>query len=333
MTPVLAERVETEVAAASLSIVVVNWNTKELLLQLLEDVLPWSHERDLEILIVDNASADGSVQAAKAAYPEADYPELRWLVQEENLGFAGGVNRGFAEASNDWILLLNTDVRCASTDIDRLCAFGDRAREVGILGPDVRNEDGSPQDCYWRFPSLWQLASSTLWLYKLFPRSDVFNGERYAGRRFEEPTDVDAVSGCVFLMRKALVDEVGVLDDGYFMYFEETDLCRRVRDAGWKVRFAPVSRFVHFLGGSSRLARKRNFLEFRRSLVRYHRKHSGPLAGVAARALVIAWLGLRLPIWGLRSVLPGERGQNARRTAGLHLSGIWDALTHRSAGF
>lgn len=316
---------------ASLSIVVVNWNTRELLLQLLDDVLPWAHDREIEILIVDNASEDGSVEAAQSSYPSADYPQIRWLVQSENLGFAGGVNRGFDAAKNDWVLLLNTDVRCSSEDIDRLCAFGDRAPDVGILGPDVRNEDGTTQDCYWRFPSLWQLVCATTWLYKLFPKSEVFNGERYAGRRFQEPTDVDAVSGCVFLMRRALVQEVGVLDDGYFMYFEETDLCRRVRDAGWKVRFAPVSRFVHYLGASSRLARRRNFLEFRRSLVRYHRKHGGLFAGFAARALVVSWLALRLPIWALRALASGERGRDARATVRLHLSAIVDAITHRGA--
>lgn len=314
-----------------LSVVVVNWNTKDLLLQLLEDLLPWTESRELEIVIVDNASQDGSVDAARLVYPDAEFPCIRWLPQDTNHGFAGGVNRGFAAAQHAWILLLNTDVRCKPADLEALCAYGDRAEDVAILGPDIRNEDGSPQESCWRFPTLWQLFCSTTWLYKVFPRSDFFNGERYAGRRFQEPTDVDAVSGCVFLLRREVFDRIGGLDEGFFMYFEETDLCRRARDAGWRVRYAPVAEFVHYLGGSSRLARKRNFLEFRRSLVRYHRKHGGRARGLLARVLVTGSLLLRLPIWGIRSLASGNPGREGRAMLRLHAAAIIDPCVRWSS--
>ncbi len=325
------EAVATEVLTA-LSIVIVNWNTKDMLLELLGELLPWRGERACEILLVDNASVDGSVAAVSERFAGYLDAGLHILPQGENLGFAGGVNRGFAAATGSWILLLNTDVRCTQEGIEALCSYGDRWPEVGIVGPDVRNEDGSVQDSYWRFPTLWQLFCSTTWLYKLLPSSPFFNGERYEGRRFEEATSVDAVSGCVFLLRRSVLaaceDRDGVfgLDEDYFMYFEETDLCRRARDVGSQVRFAPVARFVHFLGGSSRLARKRNFLEFRRSLVRYHRKHGGALRAVLARSLVVASLVLRVPIWALRSLGRGQRGQEARAMLALHAAGVVDML-------
>ena len=109
---------------------------------------------------------------------------------------------------------------------------------------------------------------------------------------------MDAVSGCVFLLRRELVQAVGGLDEGYFMYFEETDLCRRARGAGFAVLYAPVASFTHFVGGSTRLARKRNFLEFRRSLVRYHRKHGGVLPSMLALLSSPTWATL---IWRLNS--------------------------------
>ncbi len=317
---------EAHVAVTALSVVIVNWNTKELLLQVLADFLPSDRGREIEVLVVDNASADGSVEAARERFPVAEFPELRFLVQESNLGFAGGVNIGFAASRHPLILLLNTDVRTSASDIEALAAYVDQHAEVGIAGPLVRNEDGSLQDSYWRIPTRWRLFCSATFLYKLFARSQLCNGERYAGTRFTQPTAVDAVSGCVFLLRRELIERIGGLDQGYFMYFEETDLCHRAARAGYEVHYAPVGEFVHFLGGSSRLARRRNFLEFRRSLVRFHRKHGGVLAALAARALLFVSHAVRLPGWAGLGLLPGERGLRARTQAGLLFAGLVDVF-------
>ena len=310
---------EGAASSAGLSIVIVNWNTKDLLLQVLGDVLPWACERDCEIVVVDNASGDGSVEAARERWPQ-----LRYLVQAENLGFAGGVNKGFEAAKNDWVLLLNTDVRCDAAGIDALCAYGDANPHVGVVGPCVRNEDGSYQDSYWRFPTLWRLFCSSSFLYKILSALPLFNSERYGGTRFAKATAVDAVSGCVFLYRRALLERIGGLDDSYFMYFEETDLCKRVHAAGSEVHYAPVADFVHFLGGSSRLARRRNFLEFRRSLRRFHRKHGGFVAESTARCLLGLGYALRLLPWGILSCLPGSKGKAARQQFGLYCAAFGD---------
>jgi GT2 family glycosyltransferase len=275
------------------------------------------------VIVVDNASEDGSVEAARARF---DAYGVRWLVQGRNLGFAGGVNQGFAAARQPLVLLLNTDVRTSPAEIEALCVHAESHPLAGVVGPRVTYPDGSFQESYWRFPSLWRLFCSASGLFKLLPASQLLNGERYAGRRFAEPTPVDAVSGCVFLTRRELVQQLGGLDEGYFMYFEETDFCRRVRDAGHQVHYAPVATFVHLLGGSSRLARRRNFLEFRRSLVRFHRKHGGRMAALVARALLLLHLGLRLPYWGLRSLLRGEMGKSARDMVGLHVAAMGDLL-------
>ncbi len=311
-----------------LSVVIVNWNTKQLLLDLLRSLegLGKFLERPCEILVVDNASADGSLEAAREAFPGHSY-----LPQERNLGFAGGVNRGFEAATYEWILLLNTDVECQQEAIRALVDHADTEPGVGILGPRVENQDQSFQESYWRFPSLHGLLSQSLFLYKLFPKSQLFNGERYAGRIFDTATRVDAVSGCVFLLRAELLKELGGLDEGYFMYFEETDFCYRALEGGYTVQYAPVASFIHFGGVSARLEGRRNFLEFRRSQLRFFRKHRGMLAALLARVLLLIWLLLRLPIWMLLALQGGRPGRVARERCSLHLSACVDLVRPRGS--
>jgi len=301
-----------------LSIVIVNWNTKELLLQLLGDLVSdVGSARSREIIVVDNDSDDGSLDAARVRFPG-----VRYLPQEKNLGFAGGVNRGFAAATQPLVLLLNTDVRAAPGAIEALAHYAEHHPEAGIVGPRVTSENGDRQASYWRFPSLTSLFLSATCLSKFVPRSGMLNATGYGGRVFEQPTPVDAVSGCVFLLRRELLDEIGDLDEQYFMYFEETDFCFRARQSGYEVHFAPVASFVHFGGGSTRLAKTRNFLEFRRSSLRYFRKHKGWVAALVARLLLALFLAVRLPYWGLNGLRVGEAGRLARGRVRLYLAGL-----------
>ena len=307
---------------AGLSVVIVNWNTKELLLDVLRTLerCRASNLRPLQVIVVDNASEDGSAEAI------AERSDIDLLAQDRNLGFAGGVNVGFAAAREELVLLLNTDVRFEAEALESLAAYAEGEPGVGICGPRVSFDDGSFQSSYWRFPSLWQLLCTSLYLYKLFPGTRLFDGERYGGHVFDEPHDVDAVSGCIFLLRRSLLERIGGLDEGYFMYFEETDLCRRAWSAGSSVRYVPDASFVHFGGVSARLARRRNFLQFRRSRVRFFRKHHGVLAAACARALNALFLAVRLPAWSIRSLLPGPGRGEARARVSLYASGIVDAF-------
>jgi hypothetical protein len=293
----------------ALSVVIVSWNTRELTLAALRSFLPAKPGRILEVVLVDNASSDGSADAVVAAFPD-----VRVIRNDSNLGFAGGVNVGLRAARHPLVLLLNPDTRVVGDALARLVDYAVAHPEAGIVGPRVLNEDGTLQSSRFRFPSLWNQLLAATYLYKLFPRSRVFNRERFGGA-VDEPAPVDAVSGCCFLVRRSLLDAVGVLDEAYFMYAEETDLCYRAWKAGFEVHYAPVGEIVHLGGGASRLASRRNFLEFRRSILLFFRKHRGRAATHAARALLLLFLLVRLPYWTLRAWLGPDRERGAAQLA------------------
>ena len=134
------------------------------------------------------------------------------------------------------------------------------------------------------------------------------------------------MSGCCFLLRREVIERIGVLDDGFFMYAEETDFCLRARRAGFEVQYSAAGPIVHFGGESARQASRRMVVQFRRSLVRFARKHHGRVYAGAVRALLATSLALRLPYWGLRSLRGGEAGRNARQQAGHYLAGLGNLL-------
>jgi GT2 family glycosyltransferase len=306
----------TPVNTHSVSVVIVSWNTKTLLLDALRSFLPFRGVTG-EVVVVDNASSDGSAEAV-----EREFPSARVIRNPVNLGFAGGVNVGLAAAKEPLVCLLNTDTLVVGDALRALVEYAAAHPEAGVVGPRVLNRDGTLQASCFRFPSLLNLFLSATYLYKLFPDSSVMNRERLAGVDLTRPTRVDVVSGCCFLVRRAVLEKVGLLDEGYFMYAEETDFCFRARKAGFEVHYAPVGEIVHFGGGSSRLASRKMFLEFRRSLLRFFAKNHGPLHALAARLLLFVFLLVRTPYWGLRSILPGSRRNEARARLGHHLAGM-----------
>jgi GT2 family glycosyltransferase len=305
-----------------LSVVIVSWNTRQLLLDALAAFQPLPFPA--EVIVVDNDSADGSADAVEAALPA-----VRVIRTGANLGFAGGVNVGLRAARAPLILLLNPDTLASPEAVASLVAYARAHPAAGIVGPKVLNRDGSLQASIFRAPSLPNLLLSATFLYQLFPRSPFFNRERYGGRNPAETGPVEAVSGCCFLVRREVIEKIGLLDDGFFMYAEETDFCLRARRAGYEVHYSAAGPIVHFGGESSRQASRRMVVQFRRSLVRFARKHHGPVYAAAVRALLALGLAARLPYWGLRSLRGGEAGKSARQQAGHYLAGLGDLLAVR----
>lgn len=302
-------------ARTPLSVVIVSWNTRDLTLEALRSFLP-ARDLELEVIVVDNASSDGSADAIEAAFPEA-----RVLRNDRNAGFAGGVNLGLRACRHPLVLLLNPDTRVLGDALSQLVDYADTHSEAGIIGPRVVNEDGSLQASRFRFPSLLNQLLAATYLYQLLPRSRFFNRERMGGRAADRPESVDAVSGCCFLIRRSVLDAAGLLDEDFFMYAEEVDLCYRARQAGFEVHYAPVGEIVHLGGASSRLASRRNFLEFRRSILRFFWKHRGRGPAEVARILLVVFLGLRLPYWWLRARI-GPGRELAAGQAALYREGL-----------
>jgi GT2 family glycosyltransferase len=283
--------------ADSVSVVVVTFNA-----------LPWV-ERSLEsvhgheTIVVDHGSTDGTLELVRERFPNAR------LIQQENKGLGGGSNSGMRVASGDWFLLLNSDAWALEDAVERLVAVGERHPDAGIVGPRLLNTDGSLQRSVRGFPTLWRLATEYLFLRKLAPRSRILNAFYGAGFDHDEEREAEFLMGACLLVRREAADTVGLFDEDFFMFSEETDWCYRFRQTGWKVIFSPEAEFVHVGGATTRQNWGPMFREQVRGHVRFLDKHRGRREAERARRLLLFALRLR----GL--LFPGARGRTYRAAA------------------
>ena len=213
------------------------------------DALPWV-ERCLEsvarldTVVVDNGSSDGTVDFVRERFPAVR------LVESENRGLAAGWNRGVAETSGEYVLILNADAWLEGDAADRLVETADRHPSAAAVGPRLRNPDGSLQRSVRGFPTLWRLATEYLYLRKVAPRSQALNAFYAGGFDHDAECVVEWVMGSCMFVRRAAFDEVGPFDERYFLFSEEVDWMRRAADRGWSVVFTPTAECVH-VGGAS----------------------------------------------------------------------------------
>jgi N-acetylglucosaminyl-diphospho-decaprenol L-rhamnosyltransferase len=277
---------------AETSVVVVTYNALPWLERCLESVS--GHE----LVVVDHGSTDGTLELVRARGVR--------LVEQENRGLAAGWNAGIAATSGDYVLLLNADAWAVGGAVDRLAAFAGEHPEAAVVGPRLRNEDGTLQRSVRGFPTLWRLATEFLFLRKLAPRSRALNAFYAGGFDHDAVRECDWVMGACLLLRRAAIDTVGPADEGFFLFSEETDWCYRFRAAGWKVFFYPRAEVVH-VGGAAHGGR--HFVEIPRGHIRFLRKHRGEREAERARRLLVFALRLR----GL--LFRGERGRMYRDAA------------------
>ncbi|MBW2067165.1 MAG: glycosyltransferase family 2 protein, partial [Deltaproteobacteria bacterium] len=221
-----------------ISFVIVNWNTKELLLECVASIFQTVEDLAFEVWVVDNASTDGSVQAVKDLYPEVNVIE-----NAENLGFAAANNIAFKRVKGRYILLLNTDTKLKESAAGHLYEFMESNPVAGLACGQLLNPDGSKQNSIANFPSLLSLLSNETLLRVLMPGK--FPSKR---KRYENPIEVDSCIGACLIVRKKALDQVGPFDERYFFFFEETDLAYRMKRAGWKIYFVPCAEIYHAQG-------------------------------------------------------------------------------------
>ncbi len=304
---------EKLVPPPGVSVIIVNWNTRDEALRLLSGLVTGADESEveLEIIVVDNQSQDGSAETIRRKYPG-----VRVVEQAENRGFAGGVNAGARVATQPLLLLLNTDVETSPVSIEEVARYMARVPRVGVLGPRVLSPKRRPQTSAWRDPSLLWLMLAAFGVNRIRG----LNFERYRDREATAPVEADCVSGCAMAIRRDLLHELGGFDEDYFMYFEDTDFCIRARRHGAEVHHAPVGEFLHEEGGASRTVRLRTFLDFRRSQILFHLKHRGVGAAVVARALLVLASVLHVPALAVLALT--RRGHKARTHLRLHWKGL-----------
>lgn len=244
-----------------ISIIIVNWNTKDLLQNCLKSVYETVHDIAFEVIVVDNASHDGSVAMLREGFPRVTVIENR-----ANRGFGAANNQGFGIMKGRYALLLNTDTVLTENAVHELFSFMEAHTDAAMTCGQLLNEDGSKQNSVANFPTLLTLLMNTSLLEYLFPG-------RYPSKRYvhREPVEVDSGIGACLLVRGKAMDEAGMFDDRYFFFFEETDWAYRMRSAGWKVYHVP-SAVIYHLQGQSIGRDVRSRIEFYRSRYQFFRK-------------------------------------------------------------
>ena len=252
-----------------LSIVIVSWNTREILKQCLASIFRHPPAGTFEVWVVDNASTDGSVPMVKA-----NFPAVRLIENRENIGFAPANNRAIRAGDGEYVLLLNPDTEVFAGTFDALLNFLRAHPDTGAVGPKTLNPDGSLQTSSYPFPTLSRELWRLLHLDKIAPYGS-YRMTEWAAR----PREVDALLGACMLFPRRVLDEVGLFDESYFMYTEEIDLCYRVRQSGRKLFWVPEASIVHYGGQSTRQVAAEMFLQLYKSKLQFFRKHYGTTAG------------------------------------------------------
>lgn len=280
-----------------LSIIVVSYNTESILKKALTKVFNQKEYGDFEVIVVDNASSDDSCQMVTR-----DFPQVKLIQSPVNGGFAAGNNLGIRQAKGEYILLLNSDAYIFNDSLIESVAYMEDNPAVGIMGPQLVCEDGSPQPSAHKFPSLYLKFRVLSGIESRRPSYiSYFDYFKAPDSVKPSPRKVDWVPGAYFMIRRELINQIGLLDDRFFMYYEEVDFCLRAKKAGWDVVFNPLISIIH-LGGQSSYATGKKVSRTGRQLVDirvnseydYFRKHSGLAVELTAALIEVGWKTL---IW------------------------------------
>lgn len=282
-----------------LSIIVLNWNTRQMLVDCLSSVQTAVANLACEVVVVDNGSTDGS-QTMLLRH----FPDVHLIQNDENVGFARANNQAMTASQGRYMLLFNSDAIATPGAIQSLLDLARTQPRAGIVGAQLVNRDGSFQASHTSFPTLWQEFLMLTGLGRLF------YGQWYPSHSPEEekgPQTVDYVEGACLLVRREAFEDVGGLDESYFMYAEEVDWCHTMRERGWQVWYQPEAKVIHLGGGSSRNRRPQREADLYRSRVQFFRKHYGDRAAWLLKAQIYALTAIKLFIHRLLRLVSGGR--------------------------
>lgn len=290
-------------STTDLSVIIVNYNTKDLLDQCLNSIYTINHKYNLEIFVVDNASIDGSLELVKGKYPQ-----VKLIANQENLGFAKANNLAILKSSGRYVLLLNSDTIILPGSFDLVIDFMDQNPQVGITGCKVERANGSLDlACRRSFPTPRVAFYRMVGLSKLFPKHREFGRYNLLYLDENEAYQVDSVMGAYMLVRREALDQAGILDEDFFMYGEDLDWCYRIKEKGWQVYYYPAARIIHLKGESSKKQSYRMIYEFHRAMVLFHRKHFACKIFFLFNWLIYLGIGLRLGLLMVKNFFASEK--------------------------
>lgn len=288
------------------SVVIVSWNARDYLAECLESLKGDVYEGLIETIVVDNASTDDSVEMVRQ-----QFPDVKLICNAENLGFSKANNIGIRQCVGEYIALVNSDVHVLKDCITNLVAYCQNQPATGLVGPFIIGSDGKQQRSCRGAPSLWNMLCRALSLDVVFPHSRWFNGYFLGHWDHRTTASVDILSGCFWLAPRRALDDVGLLDESFFIYGEDMDWCKRFRDAGWDVVFVPQAKAIHYGGASSANSPIRFFVEKQKADIQYWRKHHSRIAVAVYYAISLLHHGLRIAGYSLKACVARGKEQMA----------------------
>jgi N-acetylglucosaminyl-diphospho-decaprenol L-rhamnosyltransferase len=284
-----------------LSIITVSWNVADLLTACLNSIYAGLGDLQTEVIVIDSDSTDHTITMLRERFPQ-----VRLIERAENIGYTRGNNVGLAAAQGRYLFLLNPDTEIMGDTLTQMVAYLDENPAVGIVGPYTHNSDGSYQSSRRRFPTRTLAFFESTWLQPFAPKPllDRF----YVNDAPPDRTmDVDWVQGSAFMARRAVYEQIGALDEGYIMYSEEMDWCKRAKDAGWRVVFLAEAHILHHGGKSSDQVVARRQILFNQSKLRYFRKVYGRFFAQVLRLFLLLNYAMQLGIEWIKGLLGHKR--------------------------
>ena len=303
------------------SIIVVAWNVRALLYNCLKSVYDETKDIDFEVIYVDNASTDGSVDMVKK-----EFPQVNIIQNKKNEGFIKANNQGVQTAKGRYVLLLNSDTLILNNAVAKIVKFADAHPETAVVGCRVLNPDRTLQRNCFMYPSILNMFLSATGLYKIFPKSKFFGREDMTWWDFNDVREVETVCGSFSLVRRQAIDQVGLMDERYFVYGDDPDWCYRFKKNGWKIMFTPNGEIIHYGGQTTKQMARKFRLQLHGSQLIFMKLHRNRLAFPLARFLAALFLLLRVPYWlGIAILNKKERGK-AIQSVIIYLTGSFYCL-------
>lgn len=290
------------------SVIIVSYNTRDITLACVRSVLERSGDVTVEIIVVDNASEDGSVDALRA-----EFPQITVIASDENRGFAAGNNAGLAVARGRYLLLLNSDTEVHDGCLERMVAFAEAHPKAGAIGCRSFWSDGVQQPTMMRSPRLRHVLVNVLVPNRIIRRSRLLSHARYPGIDFDEVHDIEVIAGCFMLVPRAAYEEVGGMDESFFMYGEEIEWCFRIRRAGWRIMYNPDAAILHYGGVSTNKSPDEMSLAMARSQLLVFQRTRGRATAMIANALMMLRDMPRAVFWRIvaRTSIPRDAALRA----------------------
>jgi GT2 family glycosyltransferase len=294
------------------SVVIVSWNTRDILRGCIRSVFEETKGVSFEIFVVDNSSCDGS-----AAMVRAEFPTVKLIENAQNRGFAAANNQALRLASGRYTLLLNPDTLIVDDAISQCVRYADLHPDVGVVGCQVLENENRISNTGFAFPTPWNVFLALSGLSRAFPRSRIFGQPDLGWWKRDSEQDLDVIPGMFMLVRREAIAQVGLLDEAYFIYSEETDWCYRFARAGWRRVFIPSAQIVHLDGGrkSTSQVSAKMFVQMQKSSMIYHRKNLGVTAWALVKGIYIASNAVRMVLWFTSAIINRDRRSQTNAAA------------------